>query len=798
MWNVFAGKGGAVCMLAEILVNRPSKHLDRTFTYRIPEKFHWLRPGWRCAVPFAGRTEEGFILSIRQEDAVPMPYPVKDLEMPVDDYPWFTGEMMELARWIASYYMCTYLDALRLFLIDKKGIQTFSFYEVCWDKIPEDHAVRALLDDSISVLTEEEASALWNGEELRLLTEQAFLVRREEIRPVYRMPLEKWILPLPVREDHPVKGKKQKDLYAFLRGYGAAPVSLLKAKGFSASVIQHFCEKGYGRSVLRRKATFSLIEKPLPKQPLVLTEEQAAALRALTKAIDDNAYSGYLVMGVTGSGKTEVYLRAAERALEQKGTVLILVPEIALTIQMVDYFSAKFGDDVVFMHSRLSRGERYNNRMRVQNGESHVVIGSRSALFLPYQNLRLIIVDEEYDASYKQDETPYYNGRDAAKKLAVIHHCPVVLGAATPAVATFYAAEQGQIHLLELKNRIHRTPLPKIHITDMRREPGGSAYSALLLREIKETAERGKKIILFRNRRGYSTSVICRDCGHVFRCPNCDVSLVFHKESRTMKCHYCGFVFPAPVKCPQCGGSALAYTGYGTEKIEEQLLEFLPEITCRRLDLDSTARKYSALQILSDFREGKFSVLLGTQMVAKGHDIPDVYLVGILSADQILNMPTYLAAEQGYILVTQCAGRAGRGLEQGEVILQTYDPDHYVIRTAAEQNYRQFYAKEIRFRKALGYPPFTKMMKITCFSKRYEEAKARADAVSAWLKTVLPKMKEPVSATPPYDESIRRVRNIYYVSIMIKGGSLLTLKHLMREAAVFQQNGIIINVDPIF
>ncbi len=784
--------------VAEVLINRPSKHLDRTFSYRVPETLSPMGPGWRCVVPFSGRTVEGIILSVREEEPQSRGYQVKDILAAVEDYPWFTEDMLALGLWISRYYMCTAIEALRLFLIDKKGIRTYAAYRVWWERIPPDHPIRGVLDESIPRLTEEEAADVLGAKQVPSYVAAGYLTREEESEAVHKRPIEKWINLSDGKTS--LRGEKQKALQAFLASAGPQPVRRLIENGFSSAVMQGFVRNGGGHFFYREKDTFSLTSGGKDWKERVLTEEQQAAFSRIAEAIDRKRCEGFLLMGVTGSGKTEVYLRSAEHALQSGGSVLVLVPEIALTAQMSDYFSARFGEDVVFIHSQLSKGERYNNRMRVQQGESHIVIGSRSALFLPYQNLQLIIVDEEYDSSYKQDETPYYNGRDAAKKLAEIAGCPIVLGAATPAIGTYAAAEAGRIGLIEMTRRVHQTPLPKVSVIDMKEEIAAgnqTIYSREMIRQLKKTMEAGDKAILFLNRRGYSTSLFCADCGYAFKCPNCDVSLVYHKDRHCLKCHYCECVFPLPKVCPRCGSTRISYTGRGTEKVEEQLSQLLPGISCRRLDLDSTSRKHSSREILQEFREGKFSVLLGTQMVTKGHDIPGVQMVGILDADSILNMPTYLASEQAYILITQCAGRAGRGTRQGEVVLQTYTPEHYAVRAAVRQDYKAFYQQEIRYRRALSYPPFVRMMKVTCFNKVYEKALSQAGRISRWLDSVLPSLPEKVSATPPYDEPVKKVRNTYYVSITIKGTSLTSLKIAMRNEKIFGENGILIDVDPL-
>lgn len=789
-------------LIADILINRPSKHLDRTFSYRVPSELGHITPGWRCVVPFSGKTEEGIIISVREENAASLGYKLRDVLALIDDYPWFTPEMLALARWISLYYFCTYIDALRLFLIDKKGIRTYPVYHMMWDRIPKGHDIRGLLDDSVSELSEEEAGLIF-GEALSSYMEEGYIEKEERAESIYRVPLEKWLAPADVMPDglNLKQAKKQAALWDLLQEEGPRPLKELEEKGYSPAVVREFCKKNMGVLFYKEKDTYSLIQKTQRDGERMLTDEQQHAYDCIRSAIDEKKGKGILLMGVTGSGKTEVYLRATDYARSLGGSVLILVPEIALTNQMVDYFSARFGDDVVFIHSKLSKGERYNNRMRIKNGKSHIVIGSRSALFMPYTDLRLVVVDEEYDSSYKQDETPFYNGRDAAKKLAFLHHCPIVLGAATPAIGTYAAAEAGQVELLTMNERVHKTPLPKINIVDMKLESNmeeTSIFSRPLISSLKQTLAAGNKAILFLNRRGYATSLICQDCGYVFKCPNCDVSLVYHKEAQKLKCHYCECVFPLPRKCPKCEGVHIAYTGRGTEKAEEQLKALVPEARCVRLDLDSTSRKHSAADILAGFRSGKSNVLLGTQMVTKGHDIPGVQMVGILTADNIMNMPTYLAAEQAYTLITQCAGRAGRSLTQGEVILQTYDPNHYVVQAAIRQDYVNFYKQEIQFRQALHYPPFVRMMKITCFSKDYREAAKKAKDISTWLKEIIPKCPGHTEATPPYDEPIKKVRNTYYVSITVKGDTLQELKMAMREAKVFQQNGIIVDVDPMF
>ena len=787
--------------IAEVLINRPSKHLNRTFSYRIPGSLSQAGPGWRCVVSFARRKEEGIILSVHEEDTSKLGYKILPIESLVDSFPWFTEEMTETALWISNYYMCTLIEALRLFYIDKKAMKTTISYEILWERIREsgDMDIPSLVDPSVEQVDEKDAGLLF-GDNLLMYLKKGFLRKKEILDAAHKEPLERWLVPnRPLTDEERRKSKRQAALSDFLKG-SPASFENLKKNGFGPALVKSFCLNEYGHIIYRRKKTFSLIDEEGRTKERKLTAEQEKAVQEITSSIDRGSYEGFLLKGVTGSGKTEVYLEAARHALAKGRSALILVPEIALTNQMTAYFASVFGDKVVFIHSNLSKGERYNNRMRIDNGESPIIIGSRSAIFMPFHNLKLIVVDEEYDSSYKQGESPRYNGRDVAKVMATLYHCPIVLGAATPSIATNYAAKQGKIREITMDHRVFNTPLPKIHVCDLRETPpidNNGLLSGPLISLLHKTVADHHKAILLLNRRGFATTLMCSTCGYVFKCPNCDVSLVYHKETQQLKCHYCETVHPVPRECPKCHGHKILYLGAGTERVEEELAEYLPEARCRRFDLDSTRRKNSAREILDDFRKGKFDILFGTQMVAKGHDIPGVQTVGILSADSILNIPSYLAAEQTFNLITQCAGRAGRSHEQGEVVLQTYNPDHYVIRAAAKQDYDDFYRQEIKYRQALQFPPFSRLMKITCFNEDEKKANRQAEGIYQWLTAVIPRIQGHVRTTPPFSEPIKRVRNLYYVSLLIKGDSLGPLKNAMRSAAVFQENDIIIDVDPL-
>ncbi len=787
--------------VANIIINRPSKHLNKTFSYEIPDELSYIGPGWRCVVPFANKMEEGIIISLAKVNKDELSYDILPIQSTVDDFPWFSSEMLETAKWISQYYLCTYVEALRLFLIDKRGLKNLSFYEIQWHLVAETDLFRELIDSSVILISAEDAMLILGKELLDFYVKNHVLIRQDSWDLAHRTPLTKWI---EFNSEWDLKlfrkGSKQYQLAEYLQGKKKISIEKLKEEGFVTSVINKFIEKTNASIFYKPKATFSLVENPTEKVKRCLTAEQKNAVNSICEAVNRNSYSGILLHGVTGSGKTEVYLRIARHVLSQGGSVLIEVPEIALTAQMVDYFAKEFGDQVVFIHSNLNKNERYNNRRRIELGESRIIIGSRSALFMPFRNLRLIVVDEEYDSSYKQWDSPRYNGRDVAKVMAVIYQCPIVLGAATPAIDTYFAAKNNKIKLIEMNERVHHTPLPKVYICDMKDEynsGNGTHISRPLVNLLKETKEKGKKSILLLNRRGYATILLCKKCGYAFKCPHCDVALVYHKDQNRLQCHYCENSFLVPHNCPKCNEKEISYLGRGTQRIEEELAQLIPEAAAVRFDVDSTANKYSASEILNDFRDGIYDILFGTQMVAKGHDIPGVQSVGILSADSILNIPSYLAAEQTFNLITQCAGRAGRNKEQGTVVLQTYNPHHYAIQCAAKQDYRAFYEQELQFRRLLNYPPFTRMMKISTFNHVEKNAKIQLDQIYQWVINYMTSHQLTLSVTRPFEENIKKVRNQYYFSISIKGTSLSKLKEGIREAPIFQENNIIIDVDPI-
>ena len=479
-----------------------------------------------------------------------------------------------------------------------------------------------------------------------------------------------------------------------------------------------------------------------PQQALELNPDQKKALNAVAEALDRHENENFLLFGVTGSGKTEVYLQAMEKVLAQGRQGIVLVPEISLTPQTVSRFMSRFGRDrIAVLHSKLTPAQKSVEYGKIRRGEVGLVIGARSAVFAPFEKIGLIVIDEEHESSYKSESGAKYDAMEVALKRAKAHGAVLVLGSATPSAADYYRSEQGIFRRLELPRRYNRVPLPKVVTVDMREEVKAgnrSLFSGLLAEELEKTLAAKKQAILFLNRRGYSSFVSCRECGYVPRCPECGISLTYHKEEGSLVCHYCGRKEPVPRVCPDCGSRIIGRFGAGTEQVEEKAKELFPEARIERLDLDAVRKKGNLEAILKRFASGKTDVLIGTQLVAKGLDIANVALVGIISADVTLNIPDYRSGERTFQLVTQAAGRAGRGDEQGQVIIQTYTPESAVIRAAAAQDYRGFYDREIVIRESALYPPFSDLFRFVIADEDEEKAMDSASRCTAWLKRVLP------------------------------------------------------------
>ena len=538
------------------------------------------------------------------------------------------------------------------------------------------------------------------------------------------------------------------------------------------------CFTPAGNAAVRREKQDSLAGEHGFAEPVeALTDEQVKAVQQIDEAIGNRRNERFLIHGVTGSGKTEIYIRAAKKALDEGRGVIILVPEISLTGQIIERFLGNFGEDsVAVLHSRLSAGERYDQWKKIRDGQTRIVIGARSAAFAPVDDLGLIVVDEEHESTYKSDFTPKYDTVEVAVKRLQDQDSQgvLILGSATPSVVTYSRAKEGIYKLIELTKRYNEVSLPKTEIVDMReemKEGNRSVISRRLADEMRKQLDAGKQVMLFLNRRGYSTFVSCRECGYVAKCPTCGLSLTYHRGGRgeegRLVCHYCGHEEAPPAVCPECGSSYVRYFGSGTEKIEETIRKLFPEHTADRLDLDSVKKKGELKKKLKDFEKGRTDILIGTQLIAKGLDFKNVGLVGIVSADVSLNIPDFRSPERAFQLITQAAGRAGRGSEPGSVIIQTYSPEHYAVVMAAEHDYGHFFEAEDKFRRFMMYPPYSDIFQIVFTSHDQGAAKAGAEKWHSRIGKLLP-VEDKANLFRPQEAYMSKIRDTYRYSLVIK------------------------------
>ncbi len=525
-----------------------------------------------------------------------------------------------------------------------------------------------------------------------------------------------------------------------------------------------------------------------------LTSEQQDALEEINK----NDEGAFLLHGVTGSGKTEVYINAI-KALPAGKEAIVLVPEIAITSQMVNRFRSIFGDAVVFYHSGLSLGERLTQWRRMRDGEVRVVIGVRSAVFAPFTNIGLMVIDEEQEPSYKQFEGLRYSARDVALARSKLEGMKIVLGSATPSMEAFYAAQNGTFKYLEIKNRVEKRTMPAVDIIDMTKaEKQTFSFSTKLLDALKETIEKKQQSLIMLNRRGYSPFLICTDCGHTYKCPACSITLIYHKDTNTLNCHYCNSYLDLQDNCPECKGTGVKHLGSGTQRVEEDIRLLLPDLAIKRMDRDTTQKKLSHYRIIKEMEDKKLDVLLGTQMVAKGHDFPDVTLSAVISADIALNMPDFRSGERAFQLFTQLAGRSGRGEVSGKAMIQTYEPDHYVFKYVKDHDYKAFYNNEIELRKELSYPPFSKLIRIV-FSFRTK------DSGNKIIKSIANRVKKidhkGVEVLGPAPTPIEKIRNLWRWHLILKGKNSKILRQsatvIIAKVKDLKEVKIDVDVDPI-
>lgn len=725
-------------MIAEVIINRGAKKLNRTFDYNIPKDLEELiLVGSKVLVPFGNgeKLAEAFVVGIKEKSA----FELKNIAKLEEN---LTDKQISLAKWMAKRYFCNISDCIKLMLTP--GTRN-------------------------------------KNKEKR--------IQDKTINCVY---LKKDIEEIEFEiETGKIKSEKQKRLLNFVKDN----------EGTTVPEIEMFtdCARGIVNTLVKN-GYLEIIEKKVERNPLLgrncektnnlkLTEEQKNAHNRVEEAIDKNEYKQFLLYGVTGSGKTEVYLQLIEKVLKIGKNAIVLVPEISLTPQMLDRFISRFGkSDIAILHSKLSIGERHDEWERIRERKARIVIGARSAIFAPIENIGIIIIDEEHDSSYKSETNPRYNAKEIAKILAKENKAPLLLGSATPDINTFYNAtsenEDGntKTKLLTLTKRANESSLPKVEIIDLKQELANGNRSMLsmeLYNSIEENISQKRQTILFLNRRGYSTFIMCRNCGYTVKCPSCNISMTYHSYEKKLKCHYCSYEENLVTTCPECHSDKIRYFGTGTQKLEQEINKQFPNASTIRMDIDTVTKKNSHEEILNKFKNENIDILIGTQMVVKGHHFPNVTLVGVIAADSSLNIDDYRANERTFQILTQVAGRAGRENLPGKVIIQTYNPDNFSIICAQKQNYEMFYETEIALRKQLKYPPFCDIILISFNSLNETNIKNISNEM---YKKLLEKLnQEEFKIFRPMPSPIDKIQNRYRWRIIIKGNMTVEANEVLNQ-----------------
>jgi primosomal protein N' (replication factor Y) len=794
---------------ASVIVDVPAMQTDRAFDYKIPEEWQDLvTPGMRVIVPFGPRKIQGFVIETKDHSEFKRLKAISEL---LDLTPCLTSELLQLGQWLTEKTLCFKISAFQAMLPAAMKAK----YE----------KALGLTTDDVTELVEQLQPFFKNGNQVDLKElEQSVslkLIQKEieqgHLEVIYKVKQkgskktikiikrnESLIRLTELIKELPANAKKQIEIISYFTNNEINEIALqdllIEANTSDASV-KALISKGILKEEIKEVYRDPYQDRHFEKtKRLLLNNEQQQAILPLIQSINENVHDVFLMYGVTGSGKTEVYLQSIEEVLNNGKEAIVLVPEISLTPQMVHRFKGRFGSKVAVLHSGLSTGEKYDEWRKIQRKEVQLVVGARSAIFAPFENLGMIIIDEEHESSYKQEENPRYHARDVAIYRAKLHKCPVVLGSATPTLESFARSKKDVYKLLTLKERVNKRSMPRVDIIDMREElrsGNRSMFSTSLIEKLTERLEKGEQSVLFLNRRGYSSFVMCRDCGFVIQCPHCDISLTYHRHGQQLKCHYCGHEEQMPNVCPECQSEHIRFFGTGTQKVEEELVKVLPHSRIIRMDVDTTGRKGAHEKLLTRFGNKEADILLGTQMIAKGLDFPDVTLVGVLTADTMLHLPDFRASEKTFQLLTQVSGRAGRHELPGEVIIQTYTPEHYSIQLASQYDYDSFYNHEMNLRKNHAYPPYYYLALLTVSHPEITKVVSVTEKIVQFLRR---NVENETKILGPVASPIPRIKDRYRYQCMVKYKREKNLHETLRKIIEhFQQemssNDLMIAID---
>ncbi len=759
--------------IAKVIVDVPASTVNQTFDYKVPKKFtDMIESGMRVVVPFGPRKITGFVIELVSKSEFKN---LREIEDVLDITPVLTPELLDLGKWLADETLSLYITSYQAMLPNMLKSKYERHIEVK-EKTELPDSIKKYFKKSPVLYDDLLQTDIDLGLLKKLLQnnqlELNYHVKSQEVKKY-----ESFILPIKqaeeikaLKSDLRPNAHRQLQLYDFFINH---PVAIEQNELYARLNINRA-----HLTPLIKKGIVKLEKKEIYRNPhqvefeqtekINLNTEQKEALNPILEAINKEKTDTFLLYGVTGSGKTEVYLQAIEQVIHQEKEAIVLVPEIALTPQMVERFKGRFGEKVAVLHSALSTGEKYDEWRKIHRKEVQVVVGARSAIFAPFENLGIIIIDEEHETTYKQEDNPRYHARDVAIYRAQTNRCPVVLGSATPTLESFARAEKNVYRLLKLSHRTNNQPMPKVEIVDMREElhkGNRTMFSNSLTKKMQEKIERGEQIVLLLNRRGFSNFALCRDCGHVETCPHCDISLTYHKGHQALKCHYCLYEIPLEKECKKCQSDLIGFFGTGTERVEEELNKLMPAYKVIRMDVDTTSRKGAHERLLNRFRQQEADILLGTQMIAKGLDFENVTLVGVLAADSMLHLPDFRSSEKTFQLLTQVSGRAGRHKLPGEVVVQTYTPDHYSILYASEYDYLKFYQREMTIRRTFRYPPYVYLALITLSDENLSKVIQSANEFAHKLGLVLSNESTILGPTP---SPLARIKRRYRYQIIIK------------------------------
>jgi len=773
--------------IVEVVISNSTRQFDRIYHYRIPEKYSdRVGIGMRVIVPFgkSNRLREAYVISLVDESDFK---DLKEISDVVDETPVLDSNIIKLAHWMRYRYISTYSDVFKCLLPPGTGLASSKIVRLNYfdDSLKGNYAkILQKLKDFEGVMEydrlKEELNIKCLSKYLSKLAELNCISVSEEFGTKVREKQVKVAYLIKPREEvqEDIESNRLRSikhvriLEMLLENEYISTTDLAKYAGVSKGVLDTLKKYGYidfrNIEVTRDPYESHKFEKTSPLEP---TEEQKNIINSVREMLNEQVFKEVLLHGVTGSGKTEVYLQLIEHCIGIGKQAIVLVPEISLTPQMVERFKGRFGDNVAILHSRLSLGERFDQWRLIKSGEIKVVIGARSAVFAPFDNLGMIIIDEEHENSYKSEISPKYHAVEVARERCKIENAVLMYGTATPSVENYFRAVNGEIALFTMDKRANNLTLPEVYVVDMRREleaGNRTIFSRLLSYEMEQNIKRKEQTIIFLNRRGYSSFILCRNCGYVLKCPKCDVSMTYHSVDERLICHYCGYTVKNVSICPKCKSPHIKGFGVGTQKIEDEIKKYFEGSTVIRMDMDTTTYKNSHEDILNTFRENNINILVGTQMIAKGHDFPNVTLVGVLAADSMLNTGDYRATERTFQLITQVAGRAGRGNVAGRVVIQTYNVENYSIQCASEQDYKGFFEKEIMVRRKLLYPPFTNIGSIVLSGVNERMVYSKAVGVRKFLDEYFSDSKDSVDVLGPSRASVSKIKNKYRWRINIK------------------------------